>query len=115
MDNPVVPAEAVTMFNIDKLGTVPMPTLPPTITDCPMPTPPVTTKAPEEDEVVAVDDNTDTIPPIVSTLNLLLLDPSLTAKAVVLELLIVITPVEVIVPVLVIAPLLKTTPEIFEA
>ena len=66
----------------------------------------------EAQEVEAVEERTDTIPPTVSTLNLLLLDPSLTAKAVVLELLILITPVLVIVPVLVIAPLLKVTPEI---
>jgi hypothetical protein len=56
IDKPVVPAEAVRIFSIDKLGTVPIPTLPPTITDPPIPTPPVTINAPVEDELVATDD-----------------------------------------------------------
>ena len=79
------------------------------------PNPPPTTNAPVSVFVEAVEDDTDTTPPIVSTLNLVLFDPSLIERAVVDELLRVITPVLVIVPVFVIAPLLKTTPDIEEA
>ena len=79
------------------------------------PNPPPTTNAPVSVFVDAVEDDTDTTPPIVSTLSLALLDPSLTWNAVALELLRVITPVLVIVPVFVIAPLFKITPDIEEA
>ena len=48
---------------------------------CPIPTPPVTTKAPEVDEVEAVDDEIEMIPPIVSTLNFAVSDPSATTNA----------------------------------
>jgi hypothetical protein len=88
---------------------------PPTLRVPPIPTPPVTTNDPVVEDVEAVEDKTDTIPPIVFTSNLLLSDPSLTWNAVALELLRVITPVLVIVPVFVIAPLFKITPDIEEA
>jgi len=88
---------------------------PSTKTVPPIPTPPVTTKAPEVVDVDAVEEDTETMPPIVSILNLVLFDPSLIERAVVDELLRLITPVDVIVPVFVIAPLFKITPEIEEA
>jgi hypothetical protein len=72
IDKPVVPAEAVWMFSIDKLGAVPIPTLPPTITDPPIPTPPETIRAPEDDELVAADDviaNPETVKISVDGLN----------------------------------------------
>ena len=75
----------------------------------PIPTPPATTKDPELVEVEATATGRDITSPIVSILNAVVFDPSLTENAVVEELLCVYVPVSVT------DPLLNTTPEIEEA